>query len=76
MTEVKHCKHCMGDCGGTCLLAGAGAGAGASASAGASAGAGVPGRCIHGWNDRPPRQFRPRLLLTRQWWHRVFWGVR
>jgi hypothetical protein len=38
--------------------------------------AGGPGRCIHGWNERPPRQFRPRLVLTRSFWHRVFWGIR
>jgi hypothetical protein len=32
------------------------------------------GRCIHGWNERPPRQFTWRVLLTRRWWHRVLWG--
>jgi hypothetical protein len=32
------------------------------------------GRCIHGWNERPPRQFTWQVLLSRRWWHRVFWG--
>lgn len=32
------------------------------------------GRCIHGWNDKRVRQFRWQLLLSRRWWHRVFWG--
>jgi len=32
------------------------------------------GRCIHGWNERPPRQFSWQVLLTRRWWHRVLWG--
>jgi hypothetical protein len=36
----------------------------------------VPGRCIHGWDERPPRQFQLRWLLRRGWWHRVFWGAR
>ena len=31
-------------------------------------------RCIHGWNGKHPRQFRWQLVLTRRWWHRVFWG--
>ena len=30
---------------------------------------GQPGRCIHGWNGKHPRQFRWQLLLTRNWWH-------
>jgi hypothetical protein len=58
MTQTQHCRHCLGDCQGTCLQGGA------------------PGRCIHGWNQRPPRQFKPRYLLSRRWWHNVFWGVR
>jgi hypothetical protein len=33
------------------------------------------GRCIHGWHDKPSRQFTWQLLLTRKWWHRVFWGA-
>jgi hypothetical protein len=33
------------------------------------------GRCIHGWHDKPQRQFTWQLLLTRKWWHRVFWGT-
>jgi len=37
---------------------------------------GQPGRCIHGWNGKHRRQLRWQLLLTRKWWHRVFWGVR
>jgi len=31
-------------------------------------------RCIHGWNGKHPRQFRLQQLLTKRWWHRVFWG--
>jgi hypothetical protein len=30
---------------------------------------------MHGWNEKHPRQFRLQLLLTRKWWHGVFWGV-
>jgi hypothetical protein len=33
------------------------------------------GQCIHGWNEKPPRQFTWQLLLTRRFWHRVFRGV-
>ena len=36
---------------------------------------GDTGRCTHGWNEKHPRQFRLQLLLTRKWWHGVFWGV-
>ena len=36
---------------------------------------GDSGRCIHGWNGKRPRQFTWQLLLTRKWWHRVFWGI-
>jgi hypothetical protein len=32
------------------------------------------GQCIHGWNERPPRQFRLQLLTTRRFWQRVLWG--
>jgi hypothetical protein len=35
---------------------------------------GESGQCIHGWNKRP-RQFSWQQLLTRKWWHRVFWGI-
>jgi len=35
---------------------------------------GQTGMCIHGWNEKPPRQFSWQVLLTRRWWHRVFWG--
>jgi hypothetical protein len=31
-------------------------------------------QCIHGWNGKPPRMFYWQLVLTRRWWHRVFWG--
>ena len=34
------------------------------------------GRCMHGWNEKPPRQLGWQLLLTRNWWRRVFWGGR
>jgi len=54
MSEIRHCRHCTGDCLGECLL-------------------GEYGICIHGWNERP-RQFSWQLLLTRRFWHRVFWG--
>lgn len=37
---------------------------------------GDTGRCIHGWNEKHPSQFSWRMLLTRGWWHRVFWGIR
>jgi hypothetical protein len=36
---------------------------------------GDSGLCIHGWDKRPPRQFTLRMLLTRGWWQRVFWGI-
>jgi hypothetical protein len=36
---------------------------------------GDSGRCIHGWNEKRPRRFSWQLLLTRKWWHRVFWGI-
>jgi hypothetical protein len=32
--------------------------------------------CIHGWNQRPPREFRWQILINRRWWRRVFWGIR
>jgi EmrB/QacA subfamily drug resistance transporter len=32
------------------------------------------GRCIHGWNEKHPRQFTWQALLRRRWWHQVFWG--
>jgi hypothetical protein len=54
MPEIRHCRHCWGDCPGDCLL-------------------GESGQCIHGWNEKRPRQFG-RKLLSRRWWHRVFWG--
>ena len=55
VSEIRHCRHCMDDCLGDCLLDEA-------------------GLCIHGWNEKPHRQFSWRLLLTRRLWHRVFWG--
>jgi hypothetical protein len=59
VAEVRHCRHCYGDCQGACLRGGL-----------------VPGRCIHGWNEKPPRQFTLRRMVSRQWWHRVFWGAK
>jgi hypothetical protein len=56
MPEVRHCRQCLGDCPGNCLI-------------------GDTGRCMHGWSEKPPRQFRWQLVLTRKWWHRVFWGI-
>jgi hypothetical protein len=32
------------------------------------------GQCIHGRNGKRPRPVTWRLVLTRQWWHRVLWG--
>lgn len=55
MPEVRHCRHCLRDHEGDCLL-------------------GDTGRCIHGWNEKPPLRFRWQLLLTRRWWHAVLWG--
>ena len=55
MPEIRHCRHCWGDCSGDCLV-------------------GASGRCIHGWNERPPRLLTWQVLRTRRWWHRVFWG--
>jgi hypothetical protein len=55
MSEIRHCRHCAGDCLGECLL-------------------GEGGLCLHGWNEKPPRQFRWQVLLSRRLWHRVFWG--
>jgi hypothetical protein len=31
-------------------------------------------QCIHGWNGKRQRTFYWQLVLTRRWWHRVFWG--
>jgi hypothetical protein len=56
MAETRHCRHCTGDCLGTCLI-------------------GDSHLCMHGWNTKPSRRFSWQLLLTRKWWHRVFWGV-
>jgi hypothetical protein len=56
MPERRHCRHCLGDCPGDCLI-------------------GDSARCIHGRNDKRQRQFSWQLILTRKWWHRVFWGV-
>jgi hypothetical protein len=54
MPEIRHCRHCWGNCLGECLLESV--------------------RCIHGWNEKPSRQFRWQLLLTRRWWRLVLWG--
>ena len=60
MPEYRHCRHCLGDCPGTCLL-------------------GDSGRCLHGWNEKRPRQFSWQLLLTREFWdqawHRALRGI-
>jgi len=52
--QPRHCRHCLGDCSGDCLLS--------------------DGQCIHGWNGKRPA-YSWRVLLTRRWWHQVFWGV-
>jgi hypothetical protein len=36
---------------------------------------GDSGRCIHGWNEKPSRQFSWQLLLTGRFWRRVFRGI-
>jgi hypothetical protein len=59
MAETRytgHCRHCLGDCPGTCRLDDS-------------------GRCIHGWDSRPPHQIRWQAVLTRTWWHRLLWGT-
>lgn len=52
---TSHCRHCYGDCSGTCLVDDA-------------------GHCIHGSGPRLPLSLHWRLLTTRRWWRRVFWG--
>jgi hypothetical protein len=32
------------------------------------------GQCIHGWNGKRPAAVTWRVLATRRWWHRLFWG--
>jgi hypothetical protein len=59
MSEVRQARHCR-HCAGDCN--------------GDCLIAGGDGQCIHGWNGRRPRQLTWRVLLTRQWWHRVLWG--
>jgi hypothetical protein len=55
---VRHCRHCLGDCAGDCLVD-------------------DTGLCIHGTGkSRLPWRLRVRLLGSRRWWRRVFWGVR
>ena len=60
MPQYRHCRHCLGDCPGNCLI-------------------GDSGQCIHGWNEKRPRQFSWQLLLTRRFWdqvwHRVLRGI-
>jgi len=56
MPQYRHCRHCLGDCPGNCLI-------------------GDSGRCLHGWNEKPPRQFSWQLLLTGGFWRRVFRGI-
>ena len=34
------------------------------------------GLCIHGGRPSMPWSMRLRLVTTRRWWRRVFWGVR
>lgn len=34
------------------------------------------GLCIHGGRPSMPWSLRLRLLTSRRWWRRVFWGVR
>lgn len=55
MPSPSHCRHCYGDCSGTCLVDDA-------------------GRCIHGGGPALPWRLRLRLVTTRRWWRRVWWG--
>jgi len=55
-----HCRHCWSDCGGDCLLPGE---------------AGDAGLCIHKPSTGLPWPDRCRLMRTRRFWRRVFWGV-
>jgi hypothetical protein len=59
MTRARHCRHCLGDCPGDCLLPGD---------------AGDAGLCIH--KPAPAMSWRERLRLlgSRKFWRRVFWG--
>lgn len=36
---------------------------------------GDSGMCIHGGRPRMTWGMRLRLVTTRRWWHRVFWGT-
>jgi len=56
--QPRHCRHCRHCWGGGCP--------GSCLLA--------DGTCIHGWNGKRPRELRWRVLLTRRWWDRVFWG--
>jgi hypothetical protein len=60
MSVTRHCRHCWGNCAGECLLPGA---------------AGDAGLCIH--RPNPPLSWpdRFRMLTTRGFWRRFFWGM-
>jgi hypothetical protein len=60
MSPVSHCRHCLGDCAGDCLVDDTGwcIHGGNRANRGLS------------W------RLRVQLLGSRRWWRRVFWGVR
>lgn len=54
---ADHCRHCLGNCNGTCLLYGG------------------SGLCIHNPIRRQPLRAWPRLVRSRRFWRRIFWGV-
>lgn len=61
MPPIRHCRHCWGDCGSTCLLPGE---------------LGQQGLCIHKpLPRRPPREWL-RVMGTRRFWRGLFLGVR
>ncbi len=59
---TQHCRHCLGDCGGQCLLPGQEDG--------------QQGLCIHQPIRRLTMRERVLLLSDRRFWRRFFWGIR
>jgi hypothetical protein len=62
MPAVRHCRHCWGNCAGDCLFPGA---------------EGDAGLCIHRPYPRLPLPWRDRvrLVVNRQFWRRILWGI-
>jgi hypothetical protein len=59
MPSARHCRHCFGECPGDCLLPGD---------------TGDTGLCMHHPVPGLPWRDWVRLLGSRRWWRRVFWG--